>query len=121
MPKKLSSEPPRTAGELRRLIAENQYSWTVDPRLRDTDSLPKRPRGGKSAKELPAGTVTLNNVADYLRKQQAPANPFLRERWSELKLLERKSGNFPAGSSPQLPPSAKQQAKPKRKSQEKKP
>ena len=42
--KRDSESAPRTAGELRRLIKEKGYKWTVDPRLRDPDQLPKYAR-----------------------------------------------------------------------------
>jgi hypothetical protein len=108
MPTRPTRHLPRTAGELRRFIAANGYPWTVDPRLRDSDPLPKRPRGGKSTDGLPSGATSVNDVAAYLRRRQPPSNPFLRERRIELRLLERHGPNSPAGSSPQAPPAAKE-------------
>lgn len=84
---KIQSEAaaPRTAGELRRLIAQKCYKWIVDPRLRDTDLLPKYPRGGSEGERAnPNATVT--DVADLLRRHP-PSNPLLRARWVELGLL----------------------------------
>jgi hypothetical protein len=96
MPNKSANELPRTAGELRKWIAANKYAWTVDPRLRDTDPLPQYPRGGKSDGNLPVNTVAVRNVAEYLRDQLPPTNPFLRERWVELKLLKAHKPAFAA-------------------------
>ncbi len=50
--KRDSENAPRTAGELGRLIAEKGYKWTMDPRLRDSDPLPKCARGGKQGQRL---------------------------------------------------------------------
>lgn len=117
MPSKRRTDVPRTAGELRRLIAAREYSWTVDPRLRDSDPLPKRPRGGKSKKSLPSDATSVNNVADYLRDRQPPPNPFLRERWVKLKLLKPQDREPVVGSSPHVADGAekKVQQKPKEK------
>jgi len=111
MPSKPKSDLPRTAGELRRFLAANKYPWTVDPRLRDGDALPKRPRGGKSADSLPPDVTQVKDVADYLRGRQAPSNPFLRDRWVELKLLKRESRTSPAGSSPDVTSEGRGKAK----------
>jgi len=117
MPSKRRTDLPRTAGELRRLIAEHGYSWTVDPRLRDSDPLPKRPRGGKPEESPPSGATLVSNVADYLSDRQPPPNPFLRERWVKLKLLKAQNRESLAGSSPNVADGApkKAQRKPKEK------
>ena len=84
MAEKAPTQGPRTAGDLRRLIAKMGYNWVVDPRLRDDDALPRYPRGGKSG-----GTVAVvSDVASVLRRDP-PVNPFLRARWVELGLLAR--------------------------------
>jgi hypothetical protein len=92
---------PQTAGELRRLIASKGLSWTVDPRLRDTDRLPKRPRGGQEEHNASARPVVVENVAEHIR-QHPPINPFLRARWVELKLLPAKSRGHSHGSTPAI-------------------
>lgn len=102
MPSKPARDLPQTAGELRRLIAAKKYQWTVDPRLRDSDPLPKRPRGGKLEDSLPPNTTLVKNVADYLRGRLPPSNPFLRERWAELKLLKPQNRGSLIGSSPDV-------------------
>jgi hypothetical protein len=89
----------RVAGELRRLIAEMGYSWVVDPRLRDTDPLPKYARGGKRARSAPEATAVTGELADFLR-QRPPSNPFLRARWVDLQLLPADSQQGTGGSSP---------------------
>jgi hypothetical protein len=92
---------PQTAGELRRLIASKGLSWTVDPRLRDTDRLPKYPRGGQEEHNASAKPVVVENVAEHIR-QHPPINPFLRARWVELKLLPAKSRGHSHGSTPAI-------------------
>ena len=98
MPKKPSNELPRTAGELRRLIASNKCDWIVDPRLRDNDPLPKYPRGGKPEVAPQPNTILAKGLAEYLRNEPPPTNPFLRERWIALKLLKEHKAGFPGGS-----------------------
>ena len=90
---------PETAGELRQLIEKKKLPWTVDPRFRDGDRLPKFPRGGQ---EPPGANPQAQRVIDVpalLRQQSAPSNPFLRARWIELKLLPPQFPNPPQGSS----------------------
>jgi hypothetical protein len=98
MPNKPTSELARNAGELRQWIASNKYDWTVDPRLRDTDPLPNPHRGGKPDPRPPANAIAPKTVTEYLREQPPPTNPFLRERWMQLKLLKARKSGFPAGS-----------------------
>jgi hypothetical protein len=91
MPPKLKkTNSPRTAGELRRLIAKKGYQWTVDPRLRDGDRLPRYARGGQLRQHFKSTAVEVKDVSEYLASQTPPANPFLQDRWVELKLLTRK-------------------------------
>ena len=113
MPRKHRTDSPRTAGGLRRLIAAHGYPWTVDPRLRDGDPLPTRPRGGKSEESLPTDVKVVDNVAAYLRGRQPPPNPFLRQRRVELKLLKRQNQELLVGSSPRVADSAQKKAQPK--------
>lgn len=100
---------------LREFIAANKYNWTVDPRLRDTDPLPQYPRGGKSDVNPPANTIAVKNVAEYLGEQQPPANPFLRERWHELKFLKPHKPAYPTGSPTDVVASSKPAAKKEKK------
>ncbi len=120
MPNKPTSELPRTAGELRQWIAANKYNWTVDPRLRDTDPLPRPPRGGKADPRPPVNAIAPKTVTEYLRDQPPPTNPFLRERWVELKLLKVKKSEFPAGSPADVVTSSRRPQKGKRSGKEKK-
>lgn len=113
MANKLTSDLPRNAGELRRLISANKYPWTVDPRLRDGDPLPQHARGGKSEGTLPHDTTLVTNVAEYLRGRQPPCNPFLRERWIELKMLKPQNRALPVASPPHVAAGTKGKGKTK--------
>lgn len=80
-------EVPRTAGELRKLLKKKGLNWTVDPRLRDNDKLPHYPTGGSVTREKPGRKKqTKQDLKKYLRGYP-PMNPFLVNRWRELKLL----------------------------------
>ena len=89
---------PQTAGEVRRLIAEKGFKWTVDARLRDSDQLPMYARGGKLDTNVKPDTDITGKFIDVLR-EKPPTNPFLRDRWVELKLLPPES-RVPLGGSP---------------------
>ena len=99
MAKKPKEVRPRTAGELRRLIASKKLPWTVDSRLGESDQLPKYARGGEKPRKTADAKSPVENVADLIR-QHPPTNPFLRERWIELKLLPAKSRGHSGGSTP---------------------
>ena len=101
MPDEPKDVKPRTAGELRRLIADKGHSWTVDPRLRDGDRLPKYARGGQEPHNPSPKPTVIQNVAEHIR-QHPPTNPFLRARWVELKLLPAESRGHSGGSTPQI-------------------
>jgi hypothetical protein len=100
MPTKPKDELPQTAGDLRRLIAEKGYKWTVDPRLRDGDRLPRYARGGQLDRQGKSNAIEVPNVAEYLARQDPPPNPFVQDRWVELKLLSRKRRGTLTGSLP---------------------
>lgn len=95
---------PQTAGELRRSIAAKKYKWTVDPRLRDDDPIPRYARGGQVRPPETFPVPEIRRVAEYLADQPPPANPFLRDRWVELKLLTRDHRGTSPGT-PMTPPS----------------
>lgn len=103
MPRKPKSKVviPRTAGELRRLIASKGLSWTVDPRLRDSDRMPKYTRGGQKGHNLSPKPNIVEDVAEHIRRHP-PANPFLRAHWVELKLLAAKNRGHSNGSTPDV-------------------
>ena len=84
MTDKKEPEGPRTAGELRRLIAQKGYKWTVDPHLRDSDPLPKYARGGKQEKQVKATVGSTGDLSAFMR-QHPPSNPLLRARWMSTK------------------------------------
>ena len=113
MPTKRKKEHlPQTAGELRRLMAKKGYKWTVDPRLRDNDPIPRYPRGGQVRARGKFPAVEVKNVSEYLADQPPPANPFLQDRWVELKLLTRERRGTLTGT-PMTPsrPAIKKSAK----------
>ena len=103
MPRKAKPKvtTPRTAGELRRLITSKKLPWAVDPRLRDGDRLPKYTRGGQKGHDLSPKPSIVEDVAEYI-SAHPPANPFLRARWVELKLLAAKSRGNSSGSTPEV-------------------
>ena len=105
---KTQEERPRTAGELRRLIAAKGHPWMVDSRLRDSDALPKYARGGKQENPARPDAAPGADLADVLR-QSPPANPFLRDRWVELKLLPAEARGPLVGSSSVVPLPAKEE------------
>jgi hypothetical protein len=107
MPQRNEPDGPRTAGELRRLIAEKGHQWTVDLRLRDGDPLPKYARGGKPEKEPKGPKETTGDLSDFLR-EYPPSNPFLRARWTELKLLSPDAEGIARGSTPDIVPRPKE-------------
>ena len=100
-------EAPRTAGELRRLLAEMGDPWTVDPRLADDDPLPDYPRGGQRAEEVPVESrlAELEATADLdaLLREIPPTNVDLRRRWMEEGLLEPSTGEQQPGAGNQEP------------------
>ena len=108
MPGEPEHQEPRTAGHLRRVIAEKRVTWTVDARLRDTDMLPKYKRGGQETANQSNTTAPVAdvNVPELLR-QQPPTNPFLRARCVELNLLSHKDLGL-AGTSPTTPTSIRE-------------
>jgi hypothetical protein len=55
-------------------------------------------------------------VTEYLREQPPPTNPFLRERWIELKLLKAQKSGFPAGSPAHVVPSSRLRPKKEKRS-----
>ena len=84
------AEAPRTAGELRRRLAEMGDQWVVDPRLEDGDPLPDYGRGGLPPEDDPALALAVEperDIAAQLR-EQPPSNPLVRARWVELGLLD---------------------------------
>lgn len=103
MPRKAKPKvtTPRTAGELRRLIASKKLPWVVDPRLRDGDRLPKYTRGGQKGHDLSPKPSIVEDVAEHI-SPHPPANPFLRARWVELKLLAAKNRGHSSGSTPEV-------------------
>jgi hypothetical protein len=90
MAKKKSTnvKPPRTIGELRKLLAKLGNPWQPDPRLSDEELIPDFPTGGDDSKELPGQVLTEGGVIDFLKKNP-PMNPFLREVWEERGLLDK--------------------------------
>ena len=84
-------EEPRTAGELRRRLAELGNPWTVDPRLSDDDPLPSYSRGGQLEEDVPdeARLSALAPDADLreLLIGEPPTNAFLQARWVEAGVL----------------------------------
>ena len=90
---------PKTAGELRRLLARKGIQWQVDPRLRDDDRLIVYPRGGIMEKLISGAERYSGDLADYLRRVP-PNNPFLRARWRELGILREQDGPAAPGSTP---------------------
>src|SRR5215470_5572543 len=114
MADKSKEEYPQTAGELRRLIRAKKFKWTVDPRLRDGDPIPNYKRGGVPPRE---GTPELEPVKDLttLLRKNPPANPLLRARWVELKLLLAKEQGTLRGSSPIMPHPQEKKAREKEK------
>jgi len=107
MTDKKEPEGPRTAGELRRLIAQKGYKWTVDPHLRDSDPLPKYARGGKQEKQVKATVGSTGDLSAFMR-QHPPSNPLLRARWIELKLLPPDTEGIMQGSTPDIVPRPKE-------------
>jgi hypothetical protein len=110
--KRKKDDLPKTASELRRLIAKKGYKWTVDPRLRDSDLIPRYARGGQVRARGKVSAVEVKNVSEYLADQPPPANLFLRDRWVELKLLTRErrgtlTGTPMMGPAPAIKKSAK--------------
>ena len=90
---------PKTAGELRRLLARKGIKWQVDPRLRDDDRLIVYPRGGIMQKLISGAERCTGDLVDYLRRVP-PNNPFLRARWLELGILLEPDARGSAGSTP---------------------
>jgi hypothetical protein len=93
MKTKAKQGAPKTVGELRQRLTQLGNPWTVDPRLSDDEPLPDPPRGGQREEEIPAEHrfVPIEPAADIGRliAAQPPANPFLRERWVEVGLLDK--------------------------------
>ena len=84
---------PKTIGELRRRLVELGNPWEVDPQLNDDDPLPNPSRGGQSDEEIPEEQRPrpLDPSVDVraLIADQPPANPFLKARWVEGRLLNQ--------------------------------
>jgi hypothetical protein len=80
-------EPPKTIGELRKLLAELGNPWQPDPRLSDEEMIPVFPTGGDGAKKPPGRMLPEGGVIEFLKKTP-PSNPFLREVWKERGLLD---------------------------------
>ena len=108
--KRKKSALQQTAGELRRLIAKKGYKWTVDPRLRDSDPIPRYARGGQVRARGKFQAVEVRNVCEYLADQPPPANPFLQDRWVELKLLTRERRGRLTGTPMTIPAPATKKA-----------
>lgn len=90
-----ANDIPRTAGELRRRLAEMGNPWVVDRRLGDDDPLPEYPMGSQRAEDLPEelrNSPRTTASLEELLKRNVPSNPFLRNRWAELGLQE--AGDF---------------------------
>lgn len=86
------SPMPRTAGELRRRLAEMGDPWSVDPRLADDDPLPDRPRGAVA--DDPHLEVVGRDVDfEDLLRQQPPANPELLAHWRAAGILPAEEGS----------------------------
>jgi hypothetical protein len=106
MSEESSNPEPRTAGELRRRLAELGHPWSVDPRLGDDDPLPDYGRGGQPTEELPenfaARAPEEADLAEVLQ-QHSPSNTFLRARWVELGLLSREEAGEARSSAPPPP------------------
>jgi hypothetical protein len=97
-----NNDTPRTAGELRRRIASQGHTWTVDARFRDSDPMPKYARGGQPEQNASIKTNLVEDVHEFIRSQP-PANPFLRARWVELGLLAPENRGHSGGTSPMIP------------------
>jgi hypothetical protein len=77
---------PRTAGELRRRLAERGEPWSVDERLTDVDPLPVYQRGGEIVDPIPGVEPLEDDVTETLRREP-PTNPLVREHWVETGVL----------------------------------
>jgi hypothetical protein len=81
---------PRTIGELRRELHKKGDPWTPNPYLRDEEPLPMPARGGLEPGEGPPeaeGPEPFEGDLEELLRADPPANPFVRERWTEQELL----------------------------------
>lgn len=83
-----SEPPPRTIGDLRRLLAKLDYPWRPDTRLSDDEPIPEYPTGGDGSKK-PPGVLLREGELMKLLKSDQPANPFLRAVWKERGLVGR--------------------------------
>ncbi|HEX2040817.1 MAG TPA: hypothetical protein VHF47_13920 [Acidimicrobiales bacterium] len=92
MDERRPTKAPRTAGELRRRLAEMGDPWTVDPRLGDDDPIPDYERGGQREDEIPEESrlpvLSPDDDLDELLKELPPNDPDLRKRWAEEGLLD---------------------------------
>jgi hypothetical protein len=81
------SEPPKTIGDLRKILVELGNPWRPDPALSDDEPIPKFPTGGDGNKEPPGQLLDRGGVIDFLKKTP-PSNPFLRELWKRRGLID---------------------------------
>lgn len=82
-----AGEPPKTIGDLRKLLADLGDPWHPDPRLSDEEMIPVFPTGGDGIEEPPGRMLPKGGIIDFLKKTP-PSNPFLREVWKERGLLD---------------------------------
>jgi hypothetical protein len=80
-------EPPKTIGELRKMLAKLGDPWRPDPTLSDGEPIPKFPTGGDNIKEAAGKIVPEGRLIEVLKKNP-PSNPFLRDTWKKHGLLE---------------------------------
>jgi hypothetical protein len=79
---------PENMGELRRRLDAMGNPWTPEEDLSDDDPLPDFPRGGLLEGVLPTGVrETSSEEGTGLLGSEPPANPFLRARWAEKRML----------------------------------
>jgi hypothetical protein len=80
--------PPKTIGDLRKLLSQLGNPWQPDPRLSDAEPIPQFPTGGDGTME-PVGQVLPKGRAINSIRKDPPLNPHLREVWIERGLLPR--------------------------------
>jgi hypothetical protein len=83
-----ADRPPKTIGDLRKLLSKMGNPWQPDPRLSDAEPIPQFPTGGDGTFDAVGHVLPKGGAIEAIRKVP-PSNPHLRDLWIERGLMRR--------------------------------